>query len=53
MPVPPIEEVRGEFGVHPRDRYKRLLAYVSVGEIMINAKLVRQGYAQVVTFLPT
>jgi len=29
-----------------------LLAYVYVGDTMLNAELVRQGYAQVATFPP-
>jgi micrococcal nuclease len=41
-----------ELDVHPRDRYQRLLAYVYVGDVMVNAELVRQGYAQVATFPP-
>jgi micrococcal nuclease len=31
----------------------RLLAYVSVGDRMVNAELVRQGYAQVTAFPPS
>jgi micrococcal nuclease len=38
--------------VERRDRYGRLLAYVYVGEVMVNAELVRQGFAQVATFPP-
>ena len=44
--------VRLELDVQPWDRYRRLLAYVYVGEIMVNAELVRRGYAQVATFPP-
>ena len=44
--------VRLELDVQTRDRYGRLLAYVWVGETMINAELVRQGYAQVMTVPP-
>ena len=44
--------VRLELDVQSRDRYGRLLAYVWVGETMINAELVRQGYAQVMTVPP-
>lgn len=40
------------FDVQRRDRYKRLLAYVFVGETFINAKLVADGYARVATFPP-
>jgi micrococcal nuclease len=47
------QTVRLELDVQPWDRYQRLLAYVYVGATMINAELVRQGYAQVSTFPPT
>lgn len=46
------KHVRLEFDVQERDRYGRLLAYVWVGEIMVNAELVRLGYAQVMTIPP-
>jgi micrococcal nuclease len=46
------QEVRLEFDVQLRDKYRRLLAYVHIGEQMLNAELVRQGYAQVATFPP-
>jgi endonuclease YncB( thermonuclease family) len=39
-----------ELDVERRDRYGRLLAYA--GDSMVNAELVRQGYAQVATFPP-
>jgi micrococcal nuclease len=44
--------VRLETDVRSRDRYGRLLAYVWVGDTMINAELVRLGYAQVMTVPP-
>lgn len=49
--------VRLEPDVQLRDRYGRLLAYVWVrradgGEVMVNAELVRLGYAQVMTVPP-
>ena len=44
--------VRLELDVRTRDRYGRLLAYVWVGDTMINAELVREGYAQVMTVPP-
>lgn len=44
--------VRLELDVRMRDRYGRLLAYVWVGDTMVNAELVRQGYAQVMTVPP-
>jgi endonuclease YncB( thermonuclease family) len=46
------QRVRLELDVRHWDRYQRLLAYVYVGDVMINAELVRQGYAQVATFPP-
>ena len=45
-------QVRLEMDVQERDRYGRLLAYVWVGEMMVNAELVRRGYAQVMTIPP-
>jgi len=48
------ERVRLERDVEERDRYGRLLAYVyrvSDG-LFVNAELVRQGYAQVLTIAP-
>jgi len=49
--------VRLEPDVQLRDRHGRLLAYVWVrrpdgGELMVNAELVRLGYAQVMTVPP-
>jgi micrococcal nuclease len=44
--------VRLELDVEKYDRYRRLLAYVYVDDTMINAELVRQGYAQVATYPP-
>ena len=44
--------VRLEIDLQERDRYGRLLAYVYVGEMMVNAELVSQGYAQVMTIPP-
>lgn len=46
------KRVRLELDVQSRDRYGRLLAYVWVGDTMINAELVRLGYAQVMTVPP-
>jgi len=39
--------VRLEFDREERDRYGRLLAYVWVGDAMINLEMVRRGYARV------
>src|SRR5262249_32187019 len=44
--------VQLELDVRQRDRYGRLLAYVYVGETMVNAELVRLGYAQGMTVPP-
>ena len=44
--------VRLELDVRTRDRHGRLLAYVFVGDLMVNAELVRLGYAQVMTVPP-
>jgi micrococcal nuclease len=41
-----------ELDVPLRDGDGRLLAYVYVGDLMVNAELVRLGYAQVVTVSP-
>jgi micrococcal nuclease len=45
-------QVRLELDVQQRDRYGRLLAYVWIGNAMVNAELVRLGYAQVMTVPP-
>jgi micrococcal nuclease len=44
--------VRLELDVRARDQYGRLLAYVWAGDLMVNAELVRLGYAQVMTVPP-
>ena len=46
------QAVRLELDVQERDRYGRLLAYVWIGDLMINAELLRLGYAQVMTIPP-
>lgn len=38
--------------VSERDRYDRLLRYVYVGELFVNAELVKRGYAQPATYPP-
>jgi micrococcal nuclease len=45
-------QVRLELDLQARDRYGRLLAYVWVGDTMVNAELVGRGYAQVMTVPP-
>jgi len=44
--------VRLEFDLERRDRYGRLLAYVWLGGTLINAEMVRRGYARVLTIPP-
>lgn len=44
--------VRLEKDVSETDRHGRLLRYVYVGDIFVNAELVRLGYAQVATYPP-
>ena len=46
------KRVRLEFGVQKRDKYGRLLAYVYTGDTFVNAWLVENGYAQVMTIPP-
>ena len=43
------EKVRLEFDAERRDVYGRLLAYVYVGDLFVNAELVREGYATTLT----
>lgn len=43
------KNVRLELDVQERDAEGRLLAYVWLGEIMINAEVIARGYGQVVT----
>jgi len=48
-------EVALELGAEPRDDYGRLLAYVRVGSargILVNAELVRRGFARTLTIAP-
>ena len=48
-------EVEIEVGAEPRDEYGRLLAYVRVGaprEVLVNAELVRRGFARTLTIAP-
>jgi len=41
-----MKKVRLEFDVEKKDQYGRLLAYVFVKDVFVNAELVRQGYAK-------
>jgi micrococcal nuclease len=45
-------EVRLELGAEERDRYGRLLAYVYAEDVLVNAELLRKGYAQPLTVPP-
>lgn len=44
--------MRLELDAQARDRHGRLLAYVWVDDLMVNAELVRRGYAEVMTVPP-
>lgn len=46
------KSVRLEYDVEKQDKYGRTLAYVYVGDIFVNAELVKNGYAMVFTFPP-
>jgi len=44
--------VRLELDLETRDRYGRLLAYVWAGDTMVNAEMVRRGYARAMPIPP-
>jgi len=44
--------VRLEYDVQPEDQYGRVLAYVYVGERLVNEELLWGGYAQLLTVPP-
>ncbi|MEA3494250.1 MAG: thermonuclease family protein [Candidatus Margulisiibacteriota bacterium] len=46
------KKVRLEFDVQKRDKYGRILAYVYVDNIFVNAWLVENGYAYAATYPP-
>lgn len=46
------KRVRLELDRQARDAHKRLLAYVWVGDTMVNAELVKRGYAEVMSIPP-
>lgn len=46
------KEIKLELDVQTKDKYGRTLAYVWVGETMVNLELVCRGYANVYTFPP-
>ncbi len=45
-------DVRLEKDISNTDKYGRLLRYVYVGDVMINAELIRLGYAKASTYPP-
>ena len=45
-------EVQLSFGPERRDDYGRLLAYVQVDRLSVNAELVKRGYARTLTIAP-
>jgi len=44
--------VRLEYDIERRDRFGRTLAYVWVGDVMVNERLVELGFAQASTYPP-
>lgn len=46
------KRVKLEYDAQPRDRHGRLLAYVYADGDMVNAKLMREGYAEPLTIPP-
>ena len=51
-PRPRPTPVRMVKDVSETDQYGRLLRYVYVGDIFVNARLVEEGYAEVVSYPP-
>ena len=46
------KEIRLETDVQERDKYGRILAYVYLGDTFLNELLVKEGYAQLLTYAP-
>ncbi|HYH04578.1 MAG TPA: thermonuclease family protein [Bacillota bacterium] len=46
------KKIRLEYDVQQKDKYGRTLAYVYVGNVFINAQLLAEGFAQVMTIPP-
>jgi micrococcal nuclease len=46
------KKVRLEFDAQKRDKYNRLLAYVYVDDIFVNAEILKQGYGKVYIIPP-
>ncbi len=45
-------KVRLEFDTVKRDKYDRLLAYVYIDDVFVNAKMIEEGYAKVYIIPP-
>ena len=50
--IPPGTEVQVEQDVEARDRYGRLLAYIWHDGTLVNWRMVREGWAVLLTYLP-
>ncbi|MBI2268436.1 MAG: thermonuclease family protein [Candidatus Blackburnbacteria bacterium] len=46
------KKVRLEKDVQEKDKYGRMLTYVWIEDVMVNERLVQEGYAQVATYPP-
>lgn len=46
------KSIRVEFDVVKKDKYGRLLGYCFVGDVFVNAELIKQGYAVLYTWAP-
>lgn len=46
------KQIRIEFDVQKTDKYGRLLGYCYVGDTFVNARLIKEGYAVLLTYPP-
>lgn len=46
------KSVRMEYDVQKKDKYNRVLAYVYIGDKMVNIEMVKQGFAMIYTYPP-
>ncbi|MEW9697842.1 thermonuclease family protein [Paenibacillus sp. SI8] len=46
------QTVELEYDVEKKDRYDRILAYVWIGDELLNRTLIQEGYARMATFPP-
>jgi micrococcal nuclease len=46
------KSVKLEYDVQKKDKYHRLLAYVYIGDKMVNTEMVKQGFAMIYTYPP-